>query len=150
MQTPIAPLVRIIAEALKTGELITLLTGAGVSAESGIPTFRGREGYWTVGSKNYQPSGIATLSMLQQNPKEGWKWFLFRRGFCEAATPNPGHLAIAQMEERLGSRFRLITQNVDGLPATRTKERIRFTAIWTTCAALESAVLMQYIRFRKA
>ncbi|MEQ1484961.1 Sir2 family NAD-dependent protein deacetylase [Methyloglobulus sp.] len=108
-------LVRTIANVLKTGDLITVLTGAGVSAESGIPTFRGPEGYWTVGSRNYQPSEIATQAMFQRNPKEIWKWFLYRRGICEDALPNPGHLAIVKMEKLLGSRFRLVTQNVDGL-----------------------------------
>lgn len=94
---------------------ITILTGAGVSAESDIPTFRGPEGYWTVGSRNYQPQEIGTYAMFLQNPQEVWKWFLFRRGICQAANPNPGHLAIAEMEKLLRDRFTLITQNVDGL-----------------------------------
>lgn len=109
------PLALTVANVWKTGELITVLTGAGVSAESGIPTFRGPEGYWTIGSRNYQPSEIATQAMFQRNPKEVWKWFLYRRGICEDALPNPGHLAIVKMEKLLGSRFRLVTQNVDGL-----------------------------------
>jgi NAD-dependent deacetylase len=103
------------AKALQAGGRVTVLTGAGVSAESGIPTFRGPEGYWTVGSRNYQPSEIATEAMLHQHPEEVWKWFLFRRGVCAKALPNPGHLAIYEMERKLGNRFRLITQNVDGL-----------------------------------
>jgi NAD-dependent deacetylase len=94
---------------------VTILTGAGVSAESGIPTFRGPEGYWTVGSRNYQPQEIGTYDMFLRNPQEVWKWFLFRRGVCRSANPNPGHLAIAEMEELLRDRFTLITQNVDGL-----------------------------------
>ncbi len=94
---------------------ITVLTGAGVSAESGIPTFRGPEGYWRVGSVNYQPHEISTYTMLQEQPLEVWKWFLYRRGVCRAAEPNPGHLAIVRMEALLGERFRLVTQNVDGL-----------------------------------
>ncbi len=106
---------RSVDEALASGGLITVLTGAGVSAESGIPTFRGPEGYWTAGSVNYQPSEIATNSMFERNPKEVWKWFLFRRGVCADARPNPGHLAIVEMEKLLKNRFRLITQNVDGL-----------------------------------
>lgn len=101
--------------ALGRGGQVTILTGAGVSAESGIPTFRGPEGYWQVGSRNYQPQEIATQQMFQSDPVEVWKWFLFRRGVCRAASPNPGHEAIARMEQRLGDRFCLITQNVDGL-----------------------------------
>lgn len=115
MNIPIEQLSQTVADALKSGGLISVLTGAGVSAESGIPTFRGPDGYWTVGSKNYQPTEIATQAMLLQNPKEVWKWFLFRRGVCNQASPNLGHFAIVKMEELLGDRFRLITQNVDGL-----------------------------------
>jgi NAD-dependent deacetylase len=94
---------------------ITVLTGAGISAESGIPTFRGPEGYWTVGSKVYQPQEMATFWMFTQQPDEVWKWYLYRMGICGAAQPNPGHMALVAMEQRFGDRFTLITQNVDGL-----------------------------------
>ncbi len=94
---------------------ITVLTGAGISAESGIPTFRGPEGYWTVGSKVYQPQEMATFQMFSQQPDEVWKWYLYRMGICGRAEPNPGHLALVAMEQRFGDRFTLITQNVDGL-----------------------------------
>ena len=94
---------------------ITVLTGAGISAESGIPTFRGPEGYWTVGSQVYQPQEMATFWMFTHQPDEVWKWYLYRMGVCARAEPNPGHLALAEMERRFGDRFTLITQNVDGL-----------------------------------
>lgn len=94
---------------------ITVLTGAGISAESGIPTFRGKEGYWQIGSKNYQPHEIATYRMFSRQPREVWKWYLFRRGVCRQAEPNAGHLALVQMERLFQNRFLLITQNVDGL-----------------------------------
>jgi len=95
---------------------VVVLTGAGISAESGIPTFRGPEGYWRSGSVNYKPQEIGTLKMFKQSPKEVWKWFLFRKTVCDNAQPNPGHVAVAQMEKMLGSaRFTLTTQNVDGL-----------------------------------
>ena len=94
---------------------ITVLTGAGISAESGIPTFRGPEGYWTVGSQVYQPQEMATFHMFSQQPDEVWKWYLYRMGVCRRAEPNPGHLALVAMEQQLGDRFTLITQNVDGL-----------------------------------
>jgi len=100
---------------LGSGGGITVLTGAGVSAESGIPTFRGPEGYWTVGSVHYQPQQISNYAMFCRQPSEVWKWFLYRRGVCSAAEPNPGHLALAAMEGLLADRFTLITQNVDGL-----------------------------------
>lgn len=57
---------------------ITVLTGAGISAESGIPTFRGPEGYWTVGSQVYQPQEMATFHMFTLLPDEVWKWYLYR------------------------------------------------------------------------
>lgn len=95
--------------------VFTVLTGAGISAESRIPTFRGPEGYWTVGSREYHPQEMATHAMFVQQPLEVWKWYLYRMGVCKEASPNPGHLALVEMEKIFGDRFRLITQNVDGL-----------------------------------
>jgi NAD-dependent deacetylase len=95
--------------------LVLWLTGAGVSAESGIPTFRGKEGYWRVGSRNYQPEEMATRAAFQQMPKEVWAWYLYRRGVCRGAHPNAAHLALVNAERRGGDRFLLVTQNVDGL-----------------------------------
>ena len=94
---------------------IVILTGAGISAESGIPTFRGAEGYWRVGSRNHQPTEMATAAAFASMPEEVWRWYLFRRGVCRAAAPNAAHLALVGLEERLGERFLLVTQNVDGL-----------------------------------
>jgi len=94
---------------------ITALTGAGISAESNIPTFRGPEGYWTVGSREYHPQEMATLYMFQTQPEEVWRWYLYRYGVCRSARPNPGHRALVEMEHMFQDRFTLITQNVDGL-----------------------------------
>ncbi|MEX2354012.1 MAG: Sir2 family NAD-dependent protein deacetylase, partial [Gammaproteobacteria bacterium] len=94
---------------------ITVLTGAGISAESGIPTFRGPEGYWTVGSSNYHPQEMATNAMFMRDPDEVWKWYLYRLSVYRHARPNPGHLALVEMERLLGDRFTLITQNIDNL-----------------------------------
>ena len=94
---------------------ITVLTGAGISAESGIPTFRGPEGYWTVGAKEYHPQEMATYAMFNQQPDEVWKWYLYRLSVCRNAEPNSVHHALAEMEDLLHNRFTLITQNVDGL-----------------------------------
>ncbi|MCH8845522.1 MAG: RNA polymerase subunit sigma [Proteobacteria bacterium] len=94
---------------------ITVLTGAGISAESGIPTFRGTEGYWTIGSKEYHPQEMATYAMFTERPDEVWKWYLYRLSVCGNAKPNQGHLALVEMERRLQDRFTLITQNVDNL-----------------------------------
>jgi NAD-dependent deacetylase len=97
-----------------TGRIV-VLTGAGISAESGIPTFRGEEGYWQVGSTNYHPQEMATLRMYRQQPDEIWAWYLYRRSVCNAATPNAAHDTLVRLEHHLGDRFQLITQNVDGL-----------------------------------
>jgi NAD-dependent deacetylase len=94
---------------------ITVLTGAGISAESGIPTFRGPEGYWTVGSRAYHPQEMATYHMFSKKPHEVWKWYLYRLNVCADANPNQGHLALVEMENLFLDRFTLITQNVDGL-----------------------------------
>ncbi len=101
--------------AFKTAGQVTVMTGAGISAESGIPTFRGPEGYWTVGSQSYHPQEMATFSMFSREPLEVWQWYCYRRSVCISAEPNPGHLALVEMEQVLGDRFTLITQNVDGL-----------------------------------
>jgi NAD-dependent deacetylase len=102
-------------QALAAGGPIVFLTGAGVSAESGIPTFRGAEGYWRIGSRHYHPQELATHAAFDEMPEEVWAWYLYRRGVCRAARPNEAHRAIARCEERLGDRFVLVTQNVDGL-----------------------------------
>lgn len=103
------------AAALAGSGPIVFLTGAGISAESGIPTFRGPEGYWQVGSKNYRAEDLATYEAFQEMPEEVWAWYLYRRGVCRAAPPNAAHLALVDAERLLGDRFRLLTQNVDGL-----------------------------------
>ena len=94
---------------------IIFLTGAGVSAESGIPTFRGAEGYWSVGSHNYHPQEMATNYAFSKMPWEVWAWYLYRRTICHKAAPNEAHLALVEAEKILGERFLLVTQNVDGL-----------------------------------
>ncbi len=96
------------------GPIVTL-TGAGISAESGIPTFRGPEGYWRVGSVNYRPEELATNAAFQRMPLELWGWYLHRRSACRHAQPNPAHLALVELEAALADRFLLVTQNVDGL-----------------------------------
>ena len=94
---------------------VLALTGAGVSAESGIPTFRGKEGYWTVGSRAYHPQELATHAAFTAMPWEVWGWYLYRRTVCRRAEPNAGHHALVRLDAALPDRFALITQNVDGL-----------------------------------
>ena len=108
-------MIEAIARRLQSGGRLTVMSGAGISAESGIPTFRGPEGYWTVGSRVYHPQEMATRAMFDRSPREVWRWYLYRMGVCRRAAPNAGHRAVADLERLLGERFTLITQNVDGL-----------------------------------
>jgi NAD-dependent deacetylase len=101
--------------AADSDQQITVLTGAGISAESGIPTFRGPEGYWTVGSAVYQPQEMATLTMFERDPEAVWAWYLYRMGVCQQADPNAGHRTLVAMEALLQERYALVTQNVDNL-----------------------------------
>jgi len=94
---------------------VVVLTGAGISAESGIPTFRGPEGYWQVGSRHYRPMELATNAAFSRMPDDVWGWYLYRRAVCRAAAPNGAHAALVELELGLGDRFLLVTQNVDGL-----------------------------------
>jgi len=123
---------------------IVFLTGAGISAESSIPTFRGEEGYWTVGSKNYHPMDLATNRSFSQMPDSVWCWYLYRRTVCRRAQPNRGHRLLAELEDYLGDRFLLVTQNVDGLHlrAGNSLERtyqvhgnIDFMRCWENCCS---------------
>ena len=113
---PLDPgLQRLIERAVSPGAHVVFLTGAGISAESGIPTFRGADGYWRVGSRNYHPQEMATWEAFEQMPDEVWSWYLYRRAVCLGAAPNPAHLALVELERTLGDSFLLVTQNVDGL-----------------------------------
>ena len=104
-----------LSEFRQTDGHMVVLTGAGISAESGIPTFRGKDGIWVVGSREYQPMSMATLSMFRNTPEHVWAWYLYRVGVCRTAAPNAGHEAVVKLEQLLEDRFLLITQNVDGL-----------------------------------
>ncbi len=97
------------------GKPITFLTGAGISAPSGIPTFRGKGGFWTIGSTVYRAQELATLAHFRTDPWDVWAWYLYRKATCDQATPNVAHLALANVEAQLGERAHLVTQNVDGL-----------------------------------
>lgn len=87
------------------------LTGAGISAESGIPTFRGSGGFW----RQHRPEELATPQAFAAGPGLVWEWYLYRRQLIAQADPNPGHYSLAELENLLGDGFTLITQNVDGL-----------------------------------
>lgn len=112
MEEKLAGILRAVRE--RSGAVV-VLTGAGISAESGIPTFRGAEGYWVIGSRNYMPQEMATREMFEEVPEEVWRWYLYRFGVCKDARPNAAHDALVALERALGERFTLVTQNIDGL-----------------------------------
>ena len=96
---------------LSNAARIVTLTGAGVSAESGIPTFReAQTGFWA----RYDPTELATPQAFEINPVLVWGWYAWRRDLCAAAEPNPAHIALAALEQT-HTGFSLITQNVDNL-----------------------------------
>jgi len=98
-------------EALRSARYVMILTGAGVSAESNIPTFRDAQtGLWA----KYNPEELATPQAFRRNPRLVWEWYAWRRERVAQARPNLGHLALVELERRVPN-FTLITQNVDGL-----------------------------------
>jgi NAD-dependent deacetylase len=106
------PLPKRLVDKLRDARSIAVLTGSGVSAESGVPTFReAQTGLW----ERYDPHELATPEAYQRDPKLVWEWYSWRRELVENAAPNPGHGALAELERNLVGDFVLITQNVDGL-----------------------------------
>lgn len=99
-------LARLLAEV----ERLVVLTGAGISVESGIPPFRGPEGLW----RSFRPEQLATPEAFQRDPHLVWEWYNWRRGKIAPTRPNPGHEALVRLEARVPD-FLLLTQNVDGL-----------------------------------
>ena len=106
---------------------MTVLTGAGVSAASGVPTFRGSDGLW----RNFRPEELATPQAFARDPRLVWEWYEWRRGLIGACRPNRAHEVLAAWSRRFPA-FTLVTQNVDGLhEAAGTKDVIRMHgSIW--------------------
>lgn len=103
--------IRELAERLREAKRVTVLTGAGISAESGVPTFRGAGGLW----KQFRAVDLATPEAFAKDPRLVWEFYNWRRELIAPLGPNPGHLALAEIERRLSPHFTLITQNIDGL-----------------------------------
>jgi NAD-dependent deacetylase len=97
---------------LASARAVLVLTGAGVSAESGVPTFRGPEGLW----RQFRPEDLATAEAFERDPKLVWEWYAWRRERIAPLRPNAAHVALAALEARV-PEFLLATQNVDGLHA---------------------------------
>ena len=105
---------------LLPSDRVFILTGAGASAESGIPTFRGVGGLW----RNYRIEEVASPSAWSRDPALVWDFYSMRRRVAAEAKPNPAHLALADIERRLGHRLFLCTQNVDNLHEQAGSERV--------------------------
>jgi NAD-dependent deacetylase len=102
---------------LASARAVCVLSGAGVSAESGVPTFRGEGGLW----KSHSPEELATPHAFRRDPRLVWEWYDWRRGKIRACKPNPGHEALARFA-LAGRSMRIVTQNVDGLHEAAARE----------------------------
>jgi NAD-dependent protein deacetylase/lipoamidase len=98
-----------VSDKLRQAEKIIFVTGAGISQESGIPTFRGKDGFW----RKYDAMKLATIDAFYENPKLVWEWYEERRQNILGAKPNAGHVAIAELEKH--KPVHVLTQNIDGL-----------------------------------
>jgi len=140
---PASGVTKRLVERLSRATDLAVLTGAGVSQESGVPTFRGEEGLW----KQHRAEELATWRAFESDPGLVWSWYDYRRQLVSDAEPNPAHRAIAELEH-VYPHFSLITQNTDGLHdragSTASVElhgsiwRARCTAEQTICELLES------------
>lgn len=111
-----------LSERLASARRVTVITGAGVSAASGVPTFRGAGGLW----RNFRAQDLATLAAFDRDPRLVWEWYAWRRELVRAAQPNRAHEVLAAWSRRFPT-FRLVTQNVDGLhERAGTENVIRF------------------------
>ena len=127
-----------VRRSLRSGRIVAF-TGAGISAESHVPTFRGADGLW----RNYSPEKLATAEAFLSDPRLVWEWYDWRRQVIHKAQPNSGHQALAEIERRAAGRFTLVTQNVDGLhdrAGSRNVVKLHGDIWWmrcTGCAAEE-------------
>lgn len=106
-------------ERIRQAAAVTVLTGAGISADSGVPTFRGAEGLW----KDYRAEELASPEAFARNPKLVWEWYNWRRELIATKQPNPAHNALVELEHGV-ENFWLITQNVDGLHPLAGSQRL--------------------------
>ncbi len=126
-----------IRDLIRAARSIAVLTGAGISAESGIPTFRDAGGLW----KNFPAEELATPGAFARDSKLVWEWYDWRRSLIAKAEPNAGHYALVELEKR-APNFTLITQNVDGLHDRAGSQQVLKVHgdIWTLrCIASDAA-----------
>lgn len=108
-----------VRDRIHAAQSVTVLTGAGISADSGVPTFRGPEGLW----KNFRPEELASPDAFSRDPKLVWEWYNWRRELLATKRPNAAHEALVQLEKDRPD-FCVITQNVDGLHARAGTEHL--------------------------
>ena len=120
MGTPATGIPETLVETLRGAYSVAVLTGSGISAESGVPTFRDAQtGLWA----RYDPMELATPEAFTRDPRLVWEWYAWRRKLVEGASPNTGHEALAELERHV-PEFTLITQNVDGLHRRAGSQRV--------------------------
>jgi NAD-dependent deacetylase len=127
------------ADVLRRAERVCVLTGAGVSAESGVPTFRASDGLW----EGHRIEDVASPYGFQRDPQLVWNFYNARRANVCTVKPNPGHFALTELEQRFGDRFTLVTQNVDGLhrvAGTKNLLEIHGSLYRTRCTACREIV----------
>jgi NAD-dependent deacetylase len=116
---PNKPTILDIRDRIHRARSVTVLTGAGISADSGVPTFRGADGLW----KNFRPEELASPDAFARDPRLVWEWYNWRRELVATKHPNAAHDTLVTLEQRI-ERFWLITQNVDGLHALAGSTRL--------------------------
>ena len=126
-----------VPEMIAAGRRTVVLTGAGISAESGVPTFRGAGGLW----EGQRPEELATPEAFRRDPERLWRWYAWRREKVAACRPNAAHAALAALEDRL-PELHLVTQNVDGLHELAGSRRLTelHGSLWRTRCAAEGTV----------
>ncbi len=101
---------QLVYDTISTARVVGAFTGAGISAESNIPTFRGDEGLWA----KFKPEELANFNAFMKNPQLVWEWYSARKKIIHEAQPNPGHLALAELEQLIDEVI-VVTQNIDNL-----------------------------------
>lgn len=132
-------------EILKNAKRLFVLTGAGISAESGIPTFRGKDGLW----KNYSATDLATPEAFFRNPELVWEWYRWRQEIILKANPNPAHYALVDLENHF-IEFFLLTQNVDNLhqrAGSRNVRELHGNIFLTRCAHCNKIDNIENVKF---
>ena len=133
--TDVVETIGALREKLKEARRVVVLTGAGISAESGVPTFRGEGGLW----KQYRAVDLATPEAFSRDPKLVWEFYNWRRELLAPLSPNPGHYALVEIERRV-PHFTLITQNIDGLhrkAGSKNMLELHGNLWWVRCTGCE-------------